>query len=182
MPQGSVLGPILFLLYTADLLHLVRSHHLTTHAYADDLQIYRECSPADVVCLQDSVSACVDDVACWMAVNQDRSALVLINTPSAPDPRSYRSHEKRSRATCIQCTRAYDQLDGEVTMSAHVSAVVKASFAALRRFRSVRRSTPRRALLTLIRAVVSKVNYCNSVLGGVSDSCSLYWRTAGILD
>ena len=67
-------------------------------------------------------------------------------------------------------------------MSAHVSAVVKASFAALRRFRSVRRSTPRRALLTLIRAVVSKVNYCNSVLGGVSDSCSLYWRTAGILD
>ena len=67
-------------------------------------------------------------------------------------------------------------------MSAHVSAVVKASFAALRRFRSVRRSTPRRALLTLIRVVVSKVNYCNSVLGGVSDRCSLYWQTAGILD
>jgi len=51
-------------------------------------------------------------------------------------------------------------LDAEVTMSTHVSAVVKASFAALRRIRSVRRSIPRRALLTLIQAlVVSKVDY-----------------------
>jgi len=71
-------------------------------------------------------------------------------------------------------------LDAEVTMSTHVSAVVKASFAALRRIRSVRRSIPRRALLTLIQAlVVSKVDYCNSVLAGVSDTllrrgCSPY--------
>jgi len=62
-------------------------------------------------------------------------------------------------------------LDAEVTISKHVSAVVKASFAALRRIRSVRRSVPRRALLILIQAlVVSKVDYCNSVLAGVSDT------------
>ena len=46
-------------------------------------------------------------------------------------------------------------LDAEVTMSTHVSAVIKASFAALRRIRSVRRSIPRRALLTLIQALWS---------------------------
>jgi len=56
-------------------------------------------------------------------------------------------------------------------MSMHVSAVVKASFAALRRIRSVRRSIPHHALLTLIQAlVVSKVDYCNSELAGVSDT------------
>jgi len=62
-------------------------------------------------------------------------------------------------------------LDTEVIMSTHVSAVVKASFAALRRIHSVRRSIPCGALLTLIHAlVVSKVDYCNSVVDGLSDT------------
>ena len=52
-------------------------------------------------------------------------------------------------------------LDAEVIMSTHVSAVVRASFAALRRIRNMQRSIPRRALLTLIQAlVVSKVIQC----------------------
>jgi len=62
-------------------------------------------------------------------------------------------------------------LDTEVTISTHVSATVKASFVALRWICSVRRSIPRRALLILIQAlVVSKVDYCKSVLAGVSDT------------
>jgi len=51
-----------------------------------------------------------------------------------------------------------------------MSAVINASFAALQQIRSVRHSIPR-ALLTLIQAlVVSKVDYCNSVLAGMSDT------------
>ena len=37
--QGSILGPILFLLYTADVLQLVKSHQLQPHAYADDTPV-----------------------------------------------------------------------------------------------------------------------------------------------
>ena len=60
-------------------------------------------------------------------------------------------------------------IDADVTMSAHVTATVRACFAALRQIRSVRRSLSADALLTLVRAlVVSKVDYCSSVLAGIS--------------
>ena len=40
VPQGFVLGPVLFLLYTADLVALVQGFGLPAHVFADDLQVY----------------------------------------------------------------------------------------------------------------------------------------------
>jgi len=70
VPQRSVLGPILFLLYTDDLLRLIESHNLHPHGYANDTQIYGFCSPAGTLTLQEQVSACIDDVALWMRSNR----------------------------------------------------------------------------------------------------------------
>ena len=60
-------------------------------------------------------------------------------------------------------------IDCDVSLQTHVAATVRSCFAALRQIRSVRRCLPRHALLSLIRVlVVSKVDYCCSVLAGVS--------------
>jgi len=65
VPQGSVL----FLLYTADLLQLIRRHH-HPHAYAEDTQIYGFCHPSEAGMLQHQLSTCVDEVAYWMMSNR----------------------------------------------------------------------------------------------------------------
>jgi len=36
VPQGSVLGTLLYILYTADLVHVVARHGLSLHQYTDD--------------------------------------------------------------------------------------------------------------------------------------------------
>jgi len=40
VPQGCVLGPLVFVLYTAELSEVFAAYGLTLHQYADDCQIY----------------------------------------------------------------------------------------------------------------------------------------------
>ena len=63
VPQCSVLGPVLFIVYTADLIILlIEQHSFCTHFYADDMQVYGCSRPSATYDLQQYLSACIDNV------------------------------------------------------------------------------------------------------------------------
>ena len=84
VPQGSVLGPLLFVLYAADVMKIAVQHEVRIHAYADDMQTYVSCHAAD----QQSVSRLlqrVADIDKWMSskrlkLNADKTEFLWIDS------------------------------------------------------------------------------------------------------
>jgi len=68
--QRSVLGPRLFIFYTADLADDVKQHQVNMHANVDDIQLYLHCCLDDTAAAVTRLEIRLDDVSHWMAANR----------------------------------------------------------------------------------------------------------------
>ena len=87
VPQGSVLGPILYCLYVSPLGDIARNHGLSFHCYADDTQFFISFNSADPVKTESRRSI----LETWilhnnLKLNGNKSELLVISSARRPGP------------------------------------------------------------------------------------------------
>ena len=172
-----MLGPLLFLLYMADIPAIASEHGLEIHCYADDGQLYvfGKANYADQLVLK--VTACIGVVDAWMSsnrlkLNSDKTQFIWLGSQQQLQKIEIES------VTLLEDTGVFQPtvtdlgvtIDGLLTMREHVQRICRASYYQLHQLRVVQNSLSIDVCVMLVHAFVSsRLDYCNSLLVGISD-------------
>ena len=176
VPQGSVLGPLLYSMYTSPLSDIACKHELSFHFYADDTQLYvtfETSSLNDMELSKCKLEACVREIDTWMLLNRlklnkDKTELLVISSLHLARPTL--SHIQVCDERVLTSSKASNigvLFDESLSMAPQVTAICKSAFYHLRKISLIRKYLTVDAAQLLVHALVtSKLDYCNSLLYG----------------
>ena len=170
VPQGSILGPVLFTLYVNDLLRVPK--HCRALGYVDDTKIFLalpSCQLSDAVT---AVNQDLRDISRWccansLLINPDKTKLLLVGVPqltrniTAVPPVMLLGKEVKP-VTVAKDLGVY--IDSHLNYNEHITKTVSTCMYMLSRVNRIKHLLDSKTLIFLINAFVfSKLYYCSTV-------------------
>ena len=181
VPQGSVLGPKFFTMYTSPLQDIFGQHGIDNHMFADDTQMYMSLnSGSDLESNISRMESCIEDVREWMAnnllkLNEEKTKVILFGSKHNLK-RTDRISLKIGEHTVISSTTVPNLgviYDSSLAMENQVSTLRRSCYYQLRNKGRIRKYLDDDATKSLIYAfVLLRLDYGNALLYGISDTLS----------
>ncbi|KAG7309940.1 hypothetical protein JYU34_004455 [Plutella xylostella] len=173
VPQGSILGPLLFVLYAADVVESIKNCKF--HIYADDLQIYLSCTPDGTVDVVNKINHDLNMIVEWskrnsLLLNPTKSKFLIIGSrKQIQGIKAMKPDIKVAGKSIEQVTEARNLgicFDSNLRFEKHILCLVSSCFYRLKVLYRIRPYINTDLRIKLCESLVlSKLNYADTVYG-----------------